>query len=224
MLTTLILFSCATAGPSDHDHGAGHEDDGATVHHRFDDAERWSKVFDDPERDAWQKPAEVVAHLELTPGMVVADIGSGTGYFNPHLAKAVGPQGKVVAVDLEPTLVAHMTKRAEADGTPWVEPRLGKPNDPGLKPDEVDRVLLVDTYHHIEDRRAYFTALTRAVRQDGLLVVVDFKSGDIPVGPPEKHRISEAKVVEELTHAGWTQVQRRELPYQFVLSFEVTMP
>ncbi len=220
MLTALLLLSCASEAPG-HDK---HAPDGATVHHRFDDAEHWSEVFDDPERDAWQKPEEVVKHLELSPGMTVADIGAGTGYFNPHLARAVGPEGKVIAVDIEATLIAHMAERAKADHTPQVEARQGKADDPALKANEVDRVLLVDTYHHIGERRAYFTRLTEAMTAGGRLVVVDFKPGEIPVGPPEKHRIPEAKVIEELKVAGWTQVERHELPYQFSLTFEVSSP
>src|SRR5687768_11972297 len=97
------LLACST-GPAEepaadprhaaHEHAEHHGGgDGATMHHRFEDAERWSKVFDDPARDAWQKPAELVAALGLKPGAVVADVGAGTGYFERHLAAAVGPTG-----------------------------------------------------------------------------------------------------------------------------------
>lgn len=196
-----------------HHHGGDH----ATVDHSFADAEKWSEVFDDPERDAWQKPAVLVGALDIKAGSTVADIGAGTGYFNPHLSAAVGPDGHVIAVDIEASLVEWMTKRAARDGTPNVSPRLGAADDPGLKPAEVDLILLVDTYHHIGDRVDYFTRLRQTVRPGGRLVVVDFKPGDLPVGPPEGHRIPEAKVVEELVAAGWTDSGGLDLlPYQFV--------
>lgn len=194
-----------------------HGGDHATVTHRFDDAEKWAEIFDDPARDAWQKPAELIAALDITPGSTVADIGAGTGYFNAHLSQAVGEQGAVIAVDIEEDLVAHMTRRAESEGTANVSPRLGRADDPGLSAGEADLVLLVDTYHHITDRTAYFTRLKDTVKPGGRLVVVDFKPGDIPVGPPEDHRIPQDKVVSELTAAGWTTGASLDvLPHQFV--------
>lgn len=199
-----------------HAHGGAHHDD-ATMTHRFDDAEKWAEVFDDPERAAWQKPAELVAALSLTPGSTVADIGAGTGYFNPHLSTAVGPEGTVLAIDIEQTLVDHMTRRAEEEGTPNVVARLGAPDNPGLQPNEVELAMMVDVYHHISGRVAYFTALREGVEPGGRLVVVDFKEGELPVGPPPDHRIPQAKVVAELTEAGWEEAGTLDLlPHQFV--------
>lgn len=205
--------------PPDGGHGKPHHGgDHATVDHSFGDVDKWVEVFDDPERDAWQKPAELVAALGIQPGSTVADIGAGTGYFNPHLAKAVGPDGTVIAVDIEQSLVAHMTERAVKEGTPQVKPRLGAPDDPKLQPGEVDLVMMVDTYHHIDGRVAWFTRLKESVKPGGRLAVIDFKQGDIPIGPPEDHRIPVDKVVAELTEAGWTETARPDvLPYQFVV-------
>ena len=226
-----IVASALAEGHADKAHGDGHahaeghghaHGDDATVHHRFDDAARWAKVFDDPARDAWQKPAELVAALDLHPGQVVADIGAGTGYFNRKLARAVGPDGRLIAVDVEPTLIEHMTARAARELTPNVEARLGAFDDPGLADDEVDLVLLVDTYHHIDDRRGYFGRLLDAMKPGGRLVVVDFKPGDLPVGPPPQHRISVVQVTDELTRAGWElQGSPDLLPYQFVRIYGV---
>lgn len=232
-MSFLLLSALALAGDDHHDghrddhhgghhaheggeHSHGHDDD-ATVTHSFADAEAWAKVFDDPERAAWQKPAELVAALELAPGSTVADIGAGTGYFNPHLSGAVGDSGKVIAVDIEATLVEYMNQRAATEGTANVEVRLGAPDDPKLAAGEASVVLLVDTYHHIDDRIAYFGRLLDTVSAGGRLVVVDFKPGDIPVGPPEAHRIPQEQVVTELVEAGWVDAGSLELlPYQFV--------
>ncbi|RME21472.1 MAG: methyltransferase domain-containing protein [Deltaproteobacteria bacterium] len=233
MLALLLAIACAhdasrdpaasaeaappvqTPPPAEHAHHPGGDD--AVVHHSFHDAERWVQVFDDPGRAAWQKPAELVAALEIQPGSTVADIGAGTGYFNRYLAEAVGPEGHVVAIDIEPSMVEHMARRAVQEGTPQVEARLGRPDDPGLKPGEADLVLMVDTYHHIDGRVSYFAALRDRVAPGGRLVVVDFKPGDLPVGPPPGHRISQEQVVDELTRAGWTIGDSLDiLPYQYV--------
>ena len=207
----------------EHSGGQHHGGDHATVTHRFDDVERWAGVFDDPARDAWQKPAELVAALGLQPGDVVADIGAGTGYFNPYLARAVGADGRVIAVDIEPNLVLHMAARAKKEATPQVEARLGLPGDPMLARGEVDLILIVDTFHHVSDRVAYFSALRGALRTPGgRLVVVDFlKEGEIPVGPPPAARIAADQVTAELGAAGWEPVDDHDalLPYQYARTF-----
>lgn len=213
--------------PDPQAHGAhdGHGDhpkgDGATTHHRFEDAARWSEVFDDPERAAWQQPEVVVRALKLSPGDTVADIGAGTGYLNAHLAAAVGPTGRVIAIDVEPNLVAFMQERATREDTPQVQARLGAYADPGLQPGEADRILLVDTYHHIDSRTAYFHALRPTLRPGGRLVVVDFKPGDLPVGPKGDHKLPLDKVQAELQAAGWRFLAAPDLlPYQYVAIFE----
>ncbi len=199
-------------------HGRPHHGgDHATVDHSFADAEKWAAVFDDPARDAWQKPAELVAALQLAPGSTVADVGAGTGYFNPHLSRAVGVDGRVIAVDIEQSLVDWMNERARKEETANVEARLGRPDSPGLQAGEVDVVMLVDTYHHINERVIWFSRLKESVKPGGRLVIVDFRPGDIPVGPPESHRIPQEKVVAELVEAGWIVGENLDLlPYQFV--------
>lgn len=200
------------AKKGEHAHGE-HGD----VHHRFDDVEKWSKVFDDPERDGWQKPATVVEAMAIEPGMVVADIGAGTGYFNAHFAKAVGETGKVLALDIEESLVRHMTERAEKEGTSNVEVRLTKPEAADLKAGEVDRVVLVDVYHHIQERGAYFGKLKDALKADGRLVIVDIRK-TAPFGPPVEHRLTPDQVVGELKEAGFAEVERVEaLEHQYIV-------
>ena len=87
--------------------------DDATSHRSFADVEQWVAVFDDPARDAYQKPREVVRALRIRPGMRVADVGAGTGYFSRYLSAAVGAAGTVLAVDTEPELVRYLRERAE---------------------------------------------------------------------------------------------------------------
>jgi predicted methyltransferase len=185
--------------------------------HRFEKADDWAPVFDDPARDAWQQPDKVVAALALAPGMSVADVGAGTGYFEGKLAVAVGPQGKVLAVDVEPDMVRYLTERAARENTPNVTAVLATPDDPKLAPASVDRILIVDTWHHIPDRVAYGKKLAAALRPGGFVLVVDFTE-DTTRGPPKHHRIPPAQVASELEQAGLAaSTVEAGLPDQFAV-------
>ena len=201
------------ADPSRHAHDA-------TVRHSFDDVAKWVQVFDDPGRDAWQKPEVVLDRLGVKPGMVVADVGAGTGYFSVRLAHAVGPEGRVLAVDVEPNLVDYMKDRAAKERLPQMVPVLVPPDDPKLPPRGVDLVLIVDTWHHIDDRLSYLAKLAAGLKPGGRVAVVDFKKGDFPVGPPDAHKLASEAIAEEFRSAGWAVTKSWEdLPYQYVLVF-----
>jgi predicted methyltransferase len=185
--------------------------------HRFEHAQDWAREFDDPSRDAWQKPALVVAAMGLAPGMTVADIGAGTGYFEPHLSRAVGPGGKVLALDIEPDMVRYLRERAARQGLANVEARQVAPADPGLAPASVDRILIVDTWHHIASRAAYAARLLAALKPGGQLTVVDFRR-EAERGPPPEHRIAPEEVVRELSAGGLVaRVADVALPEQYVV-------
>jgi ubiquinone/menaquinone biosynthesis C-methylase UbiE len=195
--------------------------DAATATHSFADVARWEKVFDDPARATWQQPAKVVAALALAPGMLVADLGAGTGYFERALSEAVGARGAVLAVEIEPNLVVHLRARAEREGTVNVTPVLGSAADPRLPAGRVDRVLLVDTYHHLDDRVAYFRRLRAALAPGGRVVVVDWEKREDDVGPPLDHRLAREQVVDEMARAGYRAIDAGErLPHQYVLVFQ----
>lgn len=211
----LVLASCSASPPPEPAHG-DHHHHGPLVH-RFENAEQWAKEFDDPARDAWQKPAEVIAALRITPGMTVADLGAGTGYFLPHLSRAVGPQGKVIGLDIEPDMVRYMKERAAREGLSNVEARKVALDDPGLAAGSVDRVLIVDTWHHIDGRAAYAQKLRAALAPGGAVYVVDFTQS-AHHGPPPHHRIAPEQVVTELTQAGLTaEVAPSTLPEQYIV-------
>lgn len=193
-----------------------------TQEHRFSGAEHWASVFDDPARDAWQKPHEVIEALALAPDATVADIGSGTGYFSARLAHFV-PRGRVYGVDTEPDMVKYLAERAKREGLANVESVAGKPDDPGL-PAKVDLVLLVDVYHHIGNREAYFGKLRASLKPGGRLAIIDFRE-DAPMGPPKHERISPARVKAELARAGYAPVKEHAfLPNQYFLVFEPRRP
>ncbi len=185
--------------------------------HRFEHAEEWAKEFDDPSRDAWQQPERVVAAMQLARGMAVADIGAGTGYFESHLSREVGSGGRVFALDVEPNMVSYLRDRAGREHLDNVETRQVTPDDPGLAVASVDRVLIVDTWHHIADRIAYAKRLRAALKPGGEVVVVDFRH-DAHRGPPAEHRIAPEEVARELAAAGLhTRVVDAGLAEQYVV-------
>lgn len=189
-----------------------------THQHSFGDAEKWAKVFDDPERDAWQKPHEVIKALALKPNAVIADIGAGTGYFSVRFANMT-PQGRVYGVDTEPEMVKHLAERAKREGLKNLTAVAGKPGDPGI-PERADLIILVDVYHHVEGREGYFRSLQKALRPGGRVAVIDFRM-DSPVGPPQSARIAPDAVKAEMKRAGYVLAQEHAfLPNQYFLVFK----
>lgn len=187
--------------------------------HRFDNPEQLAKGFDDPARDAWQLPDRVIAALELKPGQIVADIGSGTGYFTIRLAK-LGTVAKVYAADIEPSMGTYVGKRAAAAGLHNVIAVQATADTPNL-PEPVDLVLIVDTYHHIGGREAYFRKLAKSLKPGGRVAIVDFKL-DSPEGPPKEFRFPPEKFKAEMAKAGYKLAKQYDfLPRQQFLIFAI---
>jgi cyclopropane fatty-acyl-phospholipid synthase-like methyltransferase len=187
------------------------------MHHRFDDPERYAKSFDDPARDAWQMPDRVIGTLGLTPAASVADIGAGTGYFSVRLAKAVA-DGQVYAVDVEPSMLEHIRKRANAEHLANVITVQATGTSANL-PKPVDVVLIVDTYHHLPNRAEYFRELTKSLTANGRVAIVDFRK-DSPEGPPPEFRFDAEQIVEEMKQAGYRLEAKHDfLPRQHFLVF-----
>ncbi|MDH3288217.1 MAG: class I SAM-dependent methyltransferase [Betaproteobacteria bacterium] len=185
--------------------------------HPFGDAEKWAEIFDDPGRDEWQKPDEVLRALALAPDAKVADIGAGTGYFAVRLARAV-PQGHVYGVDAEHDMVRYLGERASRENLGNLSAVLAKPDDPGI-PVAVDLVILVDTYHHIPDRERYFRALQKSFKTGGRLAIIDFTL-ESPIGPSVRSRIPVNRVKQELSRAGYRLLKEHKfLPNQYYLVF-----
>ena len=205
LLAGLLALPAAAQTPHTHRHG-------------FGDAEKWAKVFDDPERDAWQKPHEVIQALTLKPDSIVADIGAGTGYFSVRLAHML-PAGKVYGVDTEAAMVKHLAERAKREGLANIVAVAGKPADPQL-PEPTDLVLFVDVYHHVGDRERYFRKLAGALKPGGRVAIIDFRM-DSPVGPPKTARIEPERVKSEMRRAGYALAQEHSfLPNQYFLVFQ----
>jgi SAM-dependent methyltransferase len=221
----VILLGLDGSGPSAPfaqtavEHKADHHHGSPGYHRRFDQAEVWAKAFDDPARDGWQKPDAVLDALNLQPTAYVADLGAGTGYFSARIARRV-PNGKLFAVDIEPDMVRYLRERAQREDLRVLVPVLGSAEGANL-PEPVDLILVVDTYHHIDNRVAYFAGLKHSLRRNGRLVILDFKA-DSPTGPPLEHRISPEKLTSELDAAGYMLVANHPfLPRQYFLVFQV---
>ncbi|MBK8254368.1 MAG: class I SAM-dependent methyltransferase [Polyangiaceae bacterium] len=215
----------ASAGDPHHGHGHGnhahHGNHGAhaggPLIHGFSGAENWAKEFDSPERDAWQKPTEVVSLLQLAPGMKVADIGAGTGYFEPHLSRAVTATGRVFAIDVEPDMVRYLNERIARENLTNVTASKGAFEDPGLAAQSVDRIVIVDTWHHIANRDAYAKKLADALVPGGFVAIVDFTM-EASHGPPKEMRLAPEAIQKELQTAGFvTSLATETLPDQYVV-------
>ena len=192
----------------------------AASRQRFDDIELWVRIFEDPERDKWQKPDEVVEHLNLKNGHIIADIGAGTGYFTRRFARVVGPDGKALGLDVEPNMVKYMKEDALKLNLQNYVARVVKPDDPELEPHSVDVVFMCNTYHHIEDRINYLKRLAESLRADSRVVIVDFYKKPLPFGPPVDHKMAKKTVLKEFKLAGYhLKRSLKILPYQYFLEF-----
>jgi ubiquinone/menaquinone biosynthesis C-methylase UbiE len=125
-------------------------------------------------RDRWQQPEKVIAALQLRPGDHIADLGAGGGYFTFRLATAVGPAGKVLAVDVDREMTDLIAQRAKTDGVKNIEPILAKHDDPLLPKAGIDLIFTSNTYHHIDNRGAYFKNLQTFLRPGGRIAIIDF--------------------------------------------------
>lgn len=214
----LSTLACAHQKPLHAEHGESHHREG--FHKRFDDAEAWAAVFDDPARDAWQKPDEVIRELALPKDAKVADIGAGTGYFAARIARVV-TEGMVYATDVEPDMVRYLGERAKRDNVPNLKPVLSTADDANI-PEAVDFILVVNTYHHIGNRPDYFKRLTSKLKPAGRVVIIDFTKESVN-GPPPHARITADEVMTELATAGLRLQRAPEvLPEQYLLIFERT--
>lgn len=167
-----------------------------------------------PTRARWQKPDRVLRALRVRRGAVIADIGAGPGYFTTRLARAVGPHGRVYAVDPEPEVLKVLVKRL--NGASNVTPVLSRDDDPLLPPRSCDLALFVNAFHHVEDGATFVRRLARCLKRGGRLAAIDWAYRETPMGPPMQRRIPPDRFVRLARRAGLVPVARHEfLPYQY---------
>jgi ubiquinone/menaquinone biosynthesis C-methylase UbiE len=185
----------------------------------FADVEQYIAFLERTDRAAWQKPDEVIAALGLRGGETVVDLGAGSGYFAFRLAKVL-PRGKVIAADTEAEMIRHIHHKVMTESVQNVQAVLIQPADPGI-PAEADLVFVCDVLHHVADRAAWLDKLVAQMKAGARLVLIEFKEGHLPEGPPESAKITRAQMLELMTKAGLTLVSERAelLPYQTFLVF-----
>ena len=214
LMALILLVSAVAMGQQHGDPKKGH-------HHGERTAEEWIRSLENPERGEWQQPARVVESLRMQPGQSVADIGAGSGYFAVRMAREVGGNGKVFAVDIDRGLINHLAKRGREEKLPQLIPVLADPDDPKLAPASVDLVFICNVIHHVENRGDYYGKLKRALKAKGRLAIVDFYKRELPVGPGVDMKIAKEDMIAELRAAGFVLKEEFDyLPYQYFLVFE----
>lgn len=161
-------------------------------------------------RDGWQQPERVIAELGIGPGDRVADLGAGSGYFTLRLAQAVGPEGRVYAVDVDEEMNEYLRSRVEQAGAANVEVIQGRFEDPLLPDGGVDLVLTVDTYHHIDDRPSYFRNLRRDLAPGGRVAVIDYDGRKGWFVRWMGHFTSRELLLREMAEAGYEVVAEHD--------------
>lgn len=181
------------------------------MHHTADE---FAKVLDDPQRDSWQKPHEVMMALAIKSGEVVADVGAGTGYFARRFARHTD---RVYAIDIAPKLL-EIAKKHE----PKLEIVVAAEDDPKLAAGSIDTIFLCNVLHHIGNRAAYLPKLKKALKPGGRIVVLEFHKRETKVGPPVTERIAQADLVREFAAAGFRQSHEwTMLETQYFLEFKL---
>ncbi|MCK5104554.1 MAG: class I SAM-dependent methyltransferase [Cyclobacteriaceae bacterium] len=176
-------------------------------------------VNSDPDQGSWQSPDLVIEKLGDLSGKIVADIGSGTGYFTFPISRVAK---KVLAIDIEQRYLDYIEDRKlelpieEAD---VIETRLTVEDEPNLHTDEVDAILMVNVFYYLNNRSTYMKIVNNALRENGILVLVDFKPGDLPVGP-SGDKVPTEEVVDNLKSAGFSNVKLdlESLQYQYIIT------
>ena len=190
------------------------------MHRLHNDPKAYIGALEDPKRDAYQKPHEVIHALNLKSGEVIADIGAGSGYFTFQLARHVGDKGKVYAVDVSPEMILHINRRIRELKANNVVTLLADPDDPLLPDRSVNRFFFSDSWHHIENQSKYLSLMKRMLKPSGEVVMIDFHKKELPVGPPMQMKIAREDLIKQLDGNGYRLTKEHAfLPYQYFLVF-----
>ncbi|MFL6234588.1 MAG: methyltransferase [Thermoanaerobaculia bacterium] len=225
LLALLVAAGTACAqSPAEHPAaGAGGPAAAAPLKREPANVMSWEKAdwLEREGRAETEKPELVLQAMELKPGMTVAEIGAGTGFFSRRIAKVVGPTGKVYAEDIQPQMLDLLKQRTDAEGARNVVTVLGTETDPKLPARSIDRVLLVDVYHEFQKPEPMLAAIRGCLAPGGTVILVEYRlEGDTASHINIKHRMSVEQVLSEWTAAGFTLVRRSEdLPSQHVFIF-----
>ncbi len=215
LLIVVVLLAPAFSWAQDAVQRGQHE-----MHQLHQNAKAYIEALEDPKRDAYQKPHQVLAALDLKPGEVIADIGAGSGYFSFRLAQHVGVNGRVYAVDINPDMIIHMNRRIRDLNLKNVVTILADPDDPLLSDGSVDLFFFSESWHHIENQSRYLARIKKMLKPGGKVAMIDFQKRDTPVGPPMAMRIAREDLLRQMQSNGFRLVKEHSfLPYQYFLVF-----
>lgn len=175
-----------------------------------------------PERESEEAPSKAIAALDVKPGLVVADIGAGSGYYSARMAKLVGPAGKVFATDIQPGMIELLNRRIASEGLTNVSTILGSMDDPRLPPASIDLAIMVDVYHELQQPQIFLQRLKGTFKPGGRLVLLEFRKEDRTVPILEVHKMSVAEVKQELEAEGYVLDRVIDvLPWQHIIVLRV---
>jgi ubiquinone/menaquinone biosynthesis C-methylase UbiE len=171
-----------------------------------------------PERIQEENPEEMLEQLQVKPGMIVCDMGCGDGYYTVELARRVGPEGKVLAVDIQPEMLQELSRRCERLEIRNVEMVLGLPHDPKLPDGTVDLILMVDVYHEFSNPVEMLDAMRRSLKPDGRVALVEFRAEDPTVPIKQEHKMTKKQILKEYKANGFKLVSQYDrLPWQHLM-------
>lgn len=178
-------------------------------------------ALEGPDRDAWQKPEQVMDALGIAEGARVADLGAGGGWFTIRLARRVGPNGVVYAEDIQPQMLESIKRRVEREQLQNVRSVLGQPEDPNLPPGELDAVLIVDTFNAFEQPVVVLRHVRESLKPGGRVGIIEYTKDGHGPGPDMADRVDPEVVIDAAAAAGLHLARREDfLRYQYMLVFE----
>jgi len=190
------------------------------MHQLHNDPKAYMNALEDPKRDEYQKPHEILSALKIKSGEVIADIGAGTGYFTFRLAHFVGNKGKVFAVDVSPDMIRHINRRIRDTNAANVVSILAEQDDPLLPDRSVNRIFICDVWHHVENQTRYLALMKKMLKPGGEVVMIDFHKKDLPFGPPVQMKIAREDLIRQLESSGFRLSKEHTfLQYQYFLVF-----
>jgi arsenite methyltransferase len=190
------------------------------MHELHNDPKSYIGALEDPKRDAYQKPHEVLTALNIKPGEVIADIGAGSGYFSFRLAHFVSEKGKVYAVDVSPDMIKYINRRIRETKTSNVVSILADNDDPLLPDRSVNRFFICDVWHHVDNQPKYLSLMKKMLKPGGEVVMIDFHKKELPFGPPMQMKIAREDVIKQMEANGFRLSKEHTfLPYQYFLVF-----
>lgn len=215
------LNSCTNTEKSkeDKNHQHSHSHGDANHHMHQTPFEDLVKNFESPNRDAWQKPELVINFLGDIKNKTIIDIGAGTGYIEFKINE---PSVKMIAADVDDRFIDYMNKRIETKNSTNITTRKAEYDVPPVSVKEADVIFMIDVYHHIENRIEYFKKVKEGLKENGSLVIVDFKKGDFDQGPPDEMKLHQSIVIKEMKDAGLNVIEQdsTSLSYQYMLKFK----